>query len=174
MPAATPDPYAVLGVSPSASAVEIRAAYLALVARYHPDLHQGNPLEGLARERMAEINQAYEQLSARRPNAARDPGRSDPGAPAPGGGDAGAGARPARSRMTPMVKWALLIFTLPFLIRGGAGVLRAVFILGRDLFAALSGLRGTPASFILALLAVTLLLLVQLRRHRRNRNRNRN
>ena len=63
MAVARPDPYAVLGVDRAASAAELRAAYRALVARYHPDRHQGNPLEDLASERMAEINQAYELLS---------------------------------------------------------------------------------------------------------------
>jgi len=57
------DPYDVLGVPCTASAAEIRAAYHALVAQYHPDRHQGNPLAALASEKMVELNRAYEMLS---------------------------------------------------------------------------------------------------------------
>ena len=63
IPKNEPDPYAILGVAPTASEAEIRAAYRALVAKYHPDRHQGNPLEELASAKMAEINRAYEILS---------------------------------------------------------------------------------------------------------------
>jgi hypothetical protein len=57
------DPYSVLGVPRTATAAEIRAAYHALVAKYHPDRHQGNPLASLASEKMIELNRAYEALS---------------------------------------------------------------------------------------------------------------
>jgi len=57
------DPYEVLGVPRTATAAEIRAAYHALVAQYHPDRHQGNPLAALASEKMVELNRAYEALS---------------------------------------------------------------------------------------------------------------
>jgi curved DNA-binding protein CbpA len=62
-PKTEPDPYSVLGVARTASDSEIRAAYHALVAKYHPDRHQGNPLEDLASEKVAAINRAYEILS---------------------------------------------------------------------------------------------------------------
>ena len=58
-----PDPYSVLGLARTAGDAEIRAAYHALVAKYHPDRYQGNPLEDLATEKLAEINRAYEILS---------------------------------------------------------------------------------------------------------------
>ncbi|MBC8132379.1 MAG: J domain-containing protein, partial [Deltaproteobacteria bacterium] len=73
MSAATePDPYVILGVPRTATAAEIRAAYLALGARYHPDRHQGNPLKELASAKMAEVNRAYEILSDRKRRAAFD------------------------------------------------------------------------------------------------------
>ena len=59
----TPDYYAALGLSPTSEDVVIRAAYKALMRRYHPD---GNPsAEAAARTRA--INAAYAVLS--------DPGR---------------------------------------------------------------------------------------------------
>lgn len=60
---AEPSHYEILGIDRSASLKQIRKAYLELVAQYHPDRHQGNPLEDLARERLVKINTAYEVLS---------------------------------------------------------------------------------------------------------------
>jgi curved DNA-binding protein CbpA len=59
----THDYYAILDVAPSASSEEIIKAYKKLVARYHPDRHQGNELEELAQEKLAQINEAYSVLS---------------------------------------------------------------------------------------------------------------
>jgi molecular chaperone DnaJ len=53
------NPYKVLGVSENASQEEIRAAYLELVKKYHPDKYTDNPLKELAGEKLKEINQAY-------------------------------------------------------------------------------------------------------------------
>lgn len=55
------DYYAILGVSPSAEDVVIRAAYKALAQRYHPDRYNGPKEE--ANRRMAEIIEAYATLS---------------------------------------------------------------------------------------------------------------
>jgi curved DNA-binding protein CbpA len=74
MAGAADDPYAVLGVARSAAQAEIKAAYQTLVGKYHPDLHQQNPLEDLAKERMVEINGAYELLSDPARRAAYDAG----------------------------------------------------------------------------------------------------
>lgn len=57
------NPYKVLGVSENATQEEIRAAYLALVKKYHPDKYADNPLKELAGEKLKEINQAYEMLT---------------------------------------------------------------------------------------------------------------
>ncbi len=60
------DPYKVLQVTPSASDDEIRAAYRELARKYHPDNYSGNPLSDLATEKMQEINEAYDQITAMR------------------------------------------------------------------------------------------------------------
>ena len=59
-----PDPYAVLGVSPTATEEEIKTAYRRLAKRYHPDLHPG---DAAAAAKMNEINQAYEQIKNPQP-----------------------------------------------------------------------------------------------------------
>lgn len=52
------DPFQVLGVSPSATEEEIKAAYRKLAKQYHPDL---NPGSTTAEAKMKEINEAYSQ-----------------------------------------------------------------------------------------------------------------
>ena len=52
------DPFAVLGVSPSASEDEIKSAYRKLAKKYHPDL---NPGDKAAEAKMREVNEAYTQ-----------------------------------------------------------------------------------------------------------------
>lgn len=72
-----PDPYAVLGVEPSASEGEIRAAYRTRSMLLHPDLHQGRPepvrLE--AERAMVQLTEAYESaLRQRRVGGGARPG----------------------------------------------------------------------------------------------------
>ena len=54
------DPYQVLGVSPTASMDEIKAAYRKLALKYHPDRNGGSKA---AEEKMKQINEAYSQLT---------------------------------------------------------------------------------------------------------------
>ena len=56
------NPYKVLGVSETATQEEIRAAYLALVKKYHPDRYADGPLKEMAGEKLKEINRAYELI----------------------------------------------------------------------------------------------------------------
>jgi DnaJ like chaperone protein len=67
---AADDPWAVLGVEPGADSAALRAAYHALVKRYHPDraLAEGVPSEFIrvSELRMADINAAYDRLTGRR------------------------------------------------------------------------------------------------------------
>ena len=55
------DYYVILGVLPDAEDIVIKAAYKALVQRYHPDRYKGNAQE--AQRKTAELNEAYEILS---------------------------------------------------------------------------------------------------------------
>lgn len=70
------NPYKVLGVSEDATQEEIRAAYLALVKKYHPDKYADNPLKELANEKIKEINEAYEMLTKRGTSASSSYGSS--------------------------------------------------------------------------------------------------
>lgn len=56
------DPYEVLGVPPTATDDEVKAAYRALARKYHPDNYADNPLSDLAKEKMQEINEAYDAI----------------------------------------------------------------------------------------------------------------
>ena len=57
----------IMGVSKDASLNEIKAAYLKLVNKYHPDKvdHLGKEFQVLAEERFKEIQKAYHELTRR-------------------------------------------------------------------------------------------------------------
>ena len=61
------DPYSVLGVSREASPEEIKEAYRRLANQYHPDkvFHMGEEFRELAEVRFKEIQNAYQELTAR-------------------------------------------------------------------------------------------------------------
>jgi len=111
----------VLGVGPRASRTEIKKAYRALAARYHPDKHQGNELEDLARDKLAQINEAFRVLDDPELRRAYDAARIGPrvaAGPEPRPGDV-----PTPSRRSPLDSWGglvavvLLIAALPLLLR---------------------------------------------------------
>ena len=56
------NPYEILGIKEDASEAEIKAAYKAMVKKYHPDRYQDNPLSDLAEEKLREVNEAYDYL----------------------------------------------------------------------------------------------------------------
>lgn len=56
------NPYQVLGVSPHADQAEIKQAYRNLAGKYQASNFIGNPLAELAAEKLAEINEAYDEL----------------------------------------------------------------------------------------------------------------
>ena len=60
----TRDPYEVLGVKQTATLEEVKKAYRVMVKKYHPDNYKDNPLEDLAKEKMQEINEAYETIQS--------------------------------------------------------------------------------------------------------------
>jgi hypothetical protein len=53
------DPYAILGLTPGASAADVAAAYRAAAKRWHPDVAG---TDELAATRMAELNAAYDAI----------------------------------------------------------------------------------------------------------------
>ena len=71
MTAPSSDPYAILGVSSSATDDEIRSAYRQQVKRHHPDHNNGSPESAL---RFAAIQEAYARVKLLRASAA---GRGD-------------------------------------------------------------------------------------------------
>ncbi|MDE3177137.1 MAG: J domain-containing protein [Pseudomonadota bacterium] len=67
------DPYSVLGLAKTASAAEIKSAFRKLAKKYHPDQSK----EAKAKERFAEVGQAYEILGDEKKRAAFDRGEID-------------------------------------------------------------------------------------------------
>jgi hypothetical protein len=172
MPKTEPDPYAILGVARNATDSEIRAAYHALVAKYHPDKHQGNPLEGLAAEKMAEINRAYETLSDPARRAAYGHGPGTWTRAAAGGFTSAPGTIPHKRMRWLQILGLLLL--LPILFRFGAFIVGLLVRLVRGVFEVSTVARGTPlgAALLLAVLAVVLYVLIRQRRSKRKRDPN--
>lgn len=95
------DPYDVLGVAKNASAKDIKSAFRKLAKKYHPDQ---NPDDPKAKDRFAEVNQAYEVVGDDEKRKQFDRGEIDAsGKPrftgfegGPGGGDPFAAFRRAQ------------------------------------------------------------------------------
>ena len=164
MPKNEPDPYSILGVARNATDIEIRAAYHALVAKYHPDKHQGNPLEGLAAEKMAAINRAYEILSDPARRSVYDGGQGTWPRAAAGGFPNAPGTIPhKRMRLLQILG---LLMLLPILFRFGAFIVRLLVQLVRGGLEVSTVARGTPLGAVLVLAVLALLLYVLVRRRR--------
>lgn len=70
------DPYDVLGVAKNASAKDIKSAFRKLAKKYHPDQ---NPDDPGAKDRFAEVNQAYEIVGDDAKRGQYDRGEIDAG-----------------------------------------------------------------------------------------------
>ena len=83
------DPYAVLGISSSASDDEVKTAYRNLAKKYHPDNYASAPdVADLAAEKMSQVNEAYDAIVTARKNGTPI-GGSNAGAKTPTGNDYG-------------------------------------------------------------------------------------
>jgi curved DNA-binding protein CbpA len=159
------DPYGVLGVARNATPDEIKAAYRELVAKYHPDRHQGNPLEELAAAKLAEINRAYEILSDPERRAAYDAGQ--PPFPRPVESPFDAMSFGGRRKRKSWLYVLGLIMLLPLLIRLGVFLVRmlaGLFRFGAEGFAAA---RGTPLALAVVVIVVAVVIGLYVRRRRK-------
>ena len=102
----TPDHYATLGVSPTSEDVVIRAAYLALMRRYHPDRNSSAE----AAERAQAITHAYQVLSNWRRRSEYDLKRAQMSALRMPGTVAPRRPRPSASALFALAAVALLVF----------------------------------------------------------------
>ena len=73
------DPYKILGVSPTATDDEVKAAYRALARKYHPDKYRDSDLAEMAGEKMKEINAAYDEVQKIRAGKASGTGSATGG-----------------------------------------------------------------------------------------------
>ena len=103
MDVVTPDYYATLGVAPSSEDVVIRAAYLALIRRYHPD--RNSSAEAAARARA--ITTAYAVLSDWERRTEYDLSRAE---------GAAAYVPPRRSRPSPTALFAAAAIALLLMV----------------------------------------------------------
>ena len=117
------DYYTALGVGSTASQDEILKAYHALAGRYHPDKHQGNELEDLAREKLTQINAAFAVVGnaslRARYDATRRSGRASyppegRSTTSPGGGSGTEPPKPMRTGLYILLAVAGLLLALRF------------------------------------------------------------
>ncbi|MBN2340096.1 MAG: J domain-containing protein [Deltaproteobacteria bacterium] len=121
----TKDYYAILGISHNANESQIHQAYKTLVSKYHPDKHQGNDLEELAKEKLVAINEAYSVLSKPELKTEYDAARTQPhrqqvGSSSAATGNGGTPNPPPPNAATAIRKFVFLIAflaALPFILR---------------------------------------------------------
>jgi len=142
--------YEALGVPPGATQEEIRSSYHLLASRYHPDRHQGNPLQALAAERMVRINAAYEVLSDPGRRAEYNASRGQASGP-DGGGVAGTARRSPGFWL--IVSGAVILVLLVFRPLG--------FFVARFLALAV----GTPVGIVATVALVAFFYFMRKRRH---------
>ena len=60
------NPYSVLGISENADDEQIKQAYRTLAREYHSQLSQGSPAGDIARQKMDELDAAYDEIMSKR------------------------------------------------------------------------------------------------------------
>lgn len=85
------NPYSVLGVSKNADEKAVKSAFRKLAKKYHPDQNKG---ESTAKEKFAEVNQAYEILGDKEKRGQYDRGEIDDKGNLKFAGFSGGGADP--------------------------------------------------------------------------------
>jgi molecular chaperone DnaJ len=102
---AAEDPYQVLGVEPSATSAEIKAAYRALVKRHHPDA-------GGDAERILALNAAWEVLGDRQQRRRFDEAHQAADQAQPRGARGGSGSPHRRSvaQDGDLISWLQLVY----------------------------------------------------------------
>lgn len=100
-----------------ASQAEIGKAYHELAARYHPDKHQGNVLEDLARDKLIQLNEAHRVLKDPALRARYDAARRGAFPGHPRGPQPTAAPRSAALTLRGILLIALLLAALPLLLR---------------------------------------------------------
>jgi preprotein translocase subunit Sec63 len=141
------DPWEVLGLTPGATPAAIRERYKELVAQYHPDKHADNPLADLAREKLKDINWAYDTLTGKAAPSRRPP----PQRPT-------AGAERAQVGINRVGRWITVAVSLLFLLRFGVVLFRGVFeliaVIFRWIALAIGMTGGTPIGAIIVVLVL--------------------
>ena len=56
------NPYEILGIDQNATDEQIKAAYLQMQKKYHPDNYQDSPLKEQAEEKTKEITEAFDKI----------------------------------------------------------------------------------------------------------------
>lgn len=69
------NPYKVLEISENATEDEIKEAYKRLARKYHPDNYEGGEVPDAAKEKMEEINNAYDMIMNKRRGGFRNDGQ---------------------------------------------------------------------------------------------------